>query len=579
MKTLSTLWAILSPTERVEAIGLVGIMLVSVLLEMLGVGIVVPALAFMTGDAASLSSPETGAWIEWLGGSSQMRLVAIGLLAFLALYAFKTVFLLFSAWRQVRFVSRVQADVARRLFTVYLTQPWTFHLQRNSAELVRNISDVPMFAQTGLGLLATLAESMVLFGILGLLVWFEPVGALVVGGLMAGATWILEKTVRQRLVRWGESYQHHSNLVYKLMLEGFNGAKDVKIRGCEKHFVNRFSKHRGAQVLAQGRLLLVNQVPRLWYELLAVAALCALTAILAWQGKSSTAMIPTLGLFAAAAFRMLPSVNRLAYSIQGLRYSTAVINTIADELRLRSGDIPTSPAVRMPFADAISVECVTFRYSGANADSLSGVSLQITPGEAVGIVGGSGAGKSTLVDVILGLLSPTKGHVRVDGTDIDSNLRAWQDAIGYVPQTIYLCDDSLKHNIAFGVPDDRFNETAFRRALRAAQLEDFVASLPERADTIIGERGVRLSGGQRQRIGIARALYHDPTVLVLDEATSALDTETEKSVMEAVDALHGVKTVLIVAHRLSTVANCDRIYRLDHGRIVQTGTFSEVFAK
>jgi ABC-type bacteriocin/lantibiotic exporter with double-glycine peptidase domain len=487
--------------------------------------------------------------------------------------------LLFAAWQQVRFVSRLQADIARRLFTTYLTQPWPFHLQRNSSELVRNISEIPTLALTCIGLLSTLAESMIMVGILGLLLWFEPTGAIVVGSLMAAATWVLERVSRNRLVQWGQSFHHHAKLGYKSMLEGLGGAKDVKMRGCEKLFIDQFSVHRNAQVLMQGRQMLFNQVPRLWYELLAVAALCALTAVMDWQGKSNRAMIPTLGLFAAAAFRMLPSVNRLASAAQNLRFSTAVIDTVASELKLGGENISEDLPRPLAFENTISIDRVTFRYPGAAVDSLSDVSLRIAKGESVGIVGGSGAGKSTLVDVILGLLTPHRGRVLVDGRDISADVRSWQATIGYVPQTIYLCDDTLRRNIAFGIPDDRIDEAAFTRAVHAAQLHAFIATLPQGAETLVGEQGVRLSGGQRQRIGIARALYHDPTVLVLDEATSALDNATESSVMEAVDALHGVKTLIIVAHRLTTVGNCDVIYKLDHGKVVKTGTFAEVFSK
>jgi ABC-type multidrug transport system fused ATPase/permease subunit len=232
--------------------------------------------------------------------------------------------------------------------------------------------------------------------------------------------------------------------------------------------------------------------------------------------------------------------------------------------------------VPMAFRTGISLENVSYRYPTGHADALSDVSLTMPHGSSVGLVGGSGAGKSTLVDIILGLLDPSSGRVTVDGVDIGSNVRGWQDQVGYVPQSIFLCDDTLRRNVAFGIPDGRVDEAAVRRALRAAQLEDFVAALPQGLDTTVGERGMKLSGGQRQRIGIARALYHDPQVLVLDEATSALDTETEKGVMEAVNALHGAKTLIIIAHRLTTVANCDLLYKLENGRVVQSGSFAEV---
>ena len=562
-----------------SAVGLIALMVVSALLEMLSVGIVMPALSLMTNAKPTATTQRFADWLGWLGSIAHERLIFVGLAGIFCIYAFKVVFLLFVAWRQVRFVATVQSDVAKRLFTIYLMQPWTFHLQMNSAELIRNLSEIPILAQMCVGFLGTIAELMVLLGLLGLLLWFEPIGAVAVGCLMGGATWLLERATRNRLTYWGQAYHRHERLCYKRMLEGLNGVKDVKIRGCERLFVEQFSTDRNAQVLMQGRQLFVNQVPRLWFELLAVMALCMLALVMAWQGKTALSMVPSLALFATAAFRMLPSVNRIVSAVQNLRFTTALIDTIASGLRSGSADIPTAPGRSVNFLDAVELQHLSFRYPSATDLALSDISLRIPRGASVGIVGGSGAGKSTLVDVILGLLPPLSGRVIVDGKDIAPDVRAWQAIIGYVPQVIYLCDESLRRNVAFGVPDERFDEAAFQRAIRAAQLDDFISSLPDGANTTIGERGVRLSGGQRQRVGIARALYHDPAVLVLDEATSALDTETEKSVMEAVDALQGDKTLIIVAHRLSTVANCDMIYKLEYGRIAEAGTFAEIFEK
>ena len=320
----------------------------------------------------------------------------------------------------------------------------------------------------------------------------------------------------------------------------------------------------------------MHQVPRLWFELLAVAALLLLTAVMVWQGTPSTKLIPMLGLFATVAFRMLPSVNHISAATQRLRVSEAMLSSLHKELALENEIPPSRSASPLRFHDRIVLENVSFCYQGAHEAALKSISICIPHGTSVGFVGGSGAGKSTLVDVILGLLPPTSGRVTVDGQNIHDSLRGWQNVIGYVSQSIYLCDDTIRRNIAFGVPEKDIDNDAVWRALKSAQLDEFVESLPDRAETFVGERGVRLSGGQRQRIGIARALYHDPEVVVLDEATSALDTETEKGVMAAVDALHGVKTLIIVAHRLTTVSGCDLLYRLDKGRVVQSGTYAEV---
>jgi len=570
MTSLSKLWSILTASEKASAVGLICLMLFSMLLEMLGIGIVVPALAAMSGNVQSARHPAVDQFLARLGNPSEQQLVLGGLAVLLALYTFKAAFLLFVSWRQLNFVAALQNRVSQTLFTTYLTQPWTFHLQRNSAELVRNTNDVNILANTCTVMLGSLAEMLVVMGIMALLLWFEPVGAIAVGCLMVGATLVLDRLTRVRLVRWGELAQHHGLLGWQHMFQGLNGAKDVKVLGCEQEFIDQFVGHRSSYVRFHTRQTFFGQIPRLWYELLAVAALCLLAAVMVWQGKTAQAMIPTLGLFAAAAFRMLPSVNRLAHAMQSLRFSQATIDMIHSELNLPRSE-PETDRAPLPFSGTIELEGVFFRYPSAAADSISGVSLTIPHGSSVGIIGGSGAGKSTLVDMILGLLEPSKGRVTVDGTDIATNMRGWQSRIGYVPQSIYLCDDSLRRNVAFGLPDNKIDDDAVRRALKSAQLEEFISELPNGVNTLVGERGVRLSGGQRQRIGIARALYHDPAVLILDEATSALDTETETGVMEAVEALHGAKTLIIVAHRLSTVAHCDTLYRLERGKVVACG--------
>jgi ABC-type multidrug transport system fused ATPase/permease subunit len=300
----------------------------------------------------------------------------------------------------------------------------------------------------------------------------------------------------------------------------------------------------------------LQALPRLWLELLAVTGLAILVLAMMAQRHSMTTIVQTVSLFAAAAFRLAPAANRMLNSLQSLLYGVAVINALYEEfcLPMRRPAAPKHP--RHAFSREIELADVSYTYPGADAPALDRLSLSIRKGECIGFIGHSGSGKTTLVDVVLGLLTPSTGRVLVDGQDIFDDLRGWQDQVGYVPQSIYLVDSSLRSNVAFGLPDAMIDDAAVARAIRAAQLDEFVASLPDGLDTVVGERGVRISGGQRQRIGIARALYHDPVVVVLDEATSSLDTATERGIMDAVGALRSTKTVIIVAHRLSTVAAC-----------------------
>jgi ABC-type multidrug transport system fused ATPase/permease subunit len=572
-KIISNVWSILTLRQRTAAFVLLGMMLVSMVFEMLGVGLMIPALAAMTLDDAA-PSPMAGKILACLGNPTKERLIVGAFVVLFLIYLLKTCFLLVSVYWQSRFISTLQTSLSRRLFTTYLHQPWSFHLGRNSAELTRTMMEANSFSQLCSTLLMSFSDGLILIGIVALLAFVEPLGTFVAAASLGIAMQLLGAITGKRMQRWGEMRFKLSALVTRHIHQGFGGAKDVKIRGREKYFIDQYDRYARGVAELSVRQIVMGQLPRMWLELVAVTTLCALAGTMLWQGRDSRDMVSSLGLFATAAFRLLPSVNRLALAIQNFQFGATGLVAIQNDLQLSSAFPPASQPIE--FRRLIALEGVVFRFPSAPVPALDGLSIEIPHGTAVGIIGGSGAGKSTAVDVLLGLLEPAEGRVTVDGVDIRDNLRGWQTMVGYVPQSIYLCDESLRENVAFGVPPEEIDEQALERAIRAARLDDFVATLPEGLSTIVGERGVRLSGGQRQRIGIARALYHDPAVLVLDEATSALDTGTESEVMAAVNALHGAKTLVIIAHRLSTVEQCDVVYRLDRGRVVGSGTLAEV---
>lgn len=550
-------------------------MIAGMALETLCTGLVIPAIALLTHQDLSADYPQMQPLLDALGNPAQAELILIVMLGLVGVYLVKNLFLAYLAWRQSRFAYGVQAQLSQRLFTTYLRQPYTFHLQRNSAQLIRNVTgEVSMFTDAIVGSLNLATELMVLFGISCLLLVVEPLGTLITVLVLGGAAWIYHHGTRARIARWGKSRQLHDGLRMQHLQQGLGGAKDVKLLGREGDFLAQYRVHNLQSARVEQYQATVQLLPRLGLELLAVAGLATLAIVMLAQGRMAT-IVPTLGLFAVAAFRLMPAVDRVLHAVQTLRYNAPVVNTLHEELKLAGvepvagrrwhrGQDGTAPA----FQTDIRLGNITYTYPAAATPALTDLTIRVRKGESVGFVGPSGSGKSTLVDVILGLLTPGTGQVAVDGKDIQPNLRAWQDQIGYVPQSIYLTDDTIRRNVAFGLPDDEIDDAQVRRAIRAAQLDEFVAGLPDGLETLVGERGIRLSGGQRQRIGIARALYHDPAVLVLDEATSALDTAAEHGVMQAVAALQGRKTILIVAHRLSTVGGCDRLYRLEQGRIV-----------
>jgi ABC-type multidrug transport system fused ATPase/permease subunit len=578
--TFAMIRSLLTPAEHRSALAIFALMLVGMTLETAGIGLVIPAVALLIQPDIGASSPQLGPILERMGNPSREQLVTGGMAILVAIFIVKATFLAWMTWRQNRFAFGVQANLSNRLFTTYLRQPYTFLLQRNSAQLIRNaITEVNQFtANAILPAMVVLTETLVLIGVATLLLFIEPVGAVLVVLVMVATAWIFQHSTGPRIMRWGVARQYHEGMRIQHLQQGFGGAKDLKLLGRENEFLDRYHAHNLESARVGERQITVLQLPRLWLEPLAVIGLATLVLTMVVQGRDVESIGPALAVFAAAAFRLMPSVNRVLSALQALRYALPVIRLLHAELALGAPAAVRSQGKRSVFEREIRLSNITFTYPTASAPSLTNLSIVVRKGECVGLVGSSGAGKSTLADVILGLLTPGEGEVSVDGHDIQQRLRAWQDQIGYVPQTIYLTDDTLRRNVAFGLAEDQIGEAAVQRALRDAQLEAFVMGLPDGLDTVVGERGVRLSGGQRQRIGIARALYHDPALLMLDEATSALDTATERDVMEAVTALQGRKTIVIVAHRLSSVENCDRLYRLEHGSIAAEGTPEELFA-
>ncbi|HVY06743.1 MAG TPA: ABC transporter ATP-binding protein [Burkholderiales bacterium] len=574
--------SLLTPSQRRGAVILVGLLVVGMMFETLGIGLVIPTLALMTSEDLAQRYPVLHPLVEALGKPSQAELIRMAMLALVGIYLLKNLFLAFLAWWQTRYAYAVQTELSQRLFTGYLRQPYTFHLQRNSAKLIRNVTtEVGMFADAIMSALLVATESLVLLGVATLLLTVEPVGATIVVLVLGGAAWIFYKVTRGRIARWGIARQYHEGLRMQHLQQGLGGAKDVKLLGRERDFIEQYRVHNAGSSRVSRLQATVQQMPRLWIEFLAIVGLATLVITMLYQGRNMAGVVPTLGLFAAAAFRLMPSTNRVLSGIQALRYNSPVIGSLYEELGTIGNhqEAPSSPrhsGSALSLHTELDVIDVKFAYPGAVDHALEGLSIKIVRGETVGLIGASGSGKSTLVDIILGLLTPSEGTVEIDGQDIQTALRSWQDQIGYVPQSIYLTDDTLRRNVAFGLPEGQIDDSAVARAVQAAQLDKFVDGLPARLNTVVGERGIRLSGGQRQRIGIARALYHDPAVLVLDEATSSLDNATEHGVMQAVMALRGSKTVLIVAHRLTTVQQCDRLYRIEDGKVAAEGKPDEV---
>lgn len=581
MMLLRKLWCIIGVTGhglRLVLAGLFGLSIAASLLEMLGIGLFLPLLRTLSaGDF-------TGDWEAWLYRlghfeSRQQFLVALCVIL-VALFTVKNAFLALITFLQNDIVQRHQAIASRLLFGHYLRQPYGNHLSFNSAELLRNITSsvYTVFTNGLLPYLNILLEGVLALAAFTVLMMVEPVGTTIVLGVLGVTGVSFYLLVRNRMADWGRQAESVSERLIRWVHDGFGSIKEIKILHREDFFERGF----GVSVRERGRVLALSStagaLPRLFFEVVSMVALLLLVAVLVIRGAPIEEVTPTLGIFAVAAFRLMPSANRIVAQAANLKYGAAAIDHVFDALMAAA--LPSSGAGSkplQPLQDSLIVRDVTFYYPGRCEPALDNVSLHIARGEMIGLVGASGSGKSTLVDIILGLHAPQQGAVLADGVDIAARVQDWQQSIGYVPQAIYLADESVRRNIAFGVDAPMIDSSRINDAVALAHLDDVLAALPAGLETVVGERGARISGGQRQRIGIARALYRDPDILVFDEATSALDAGSERRINDTLRGLKGRKTSIIIAHRMTAVRHCDRLVFLDNGRVVAEGSFDVLY--
>jgi len=572
---------LLDRREKIQVIGLFFLLLIGSALEMLGVGFVIPFISLVSQPELIQEQPILNRIYLALGSPSSEQFLVIICLIYLLIYVGKNAYVAIMYHLQHRFIFNKQRKVADKLLNGYLGAPYTFHLQRNTAVLIRNLTQEvnQLFMGVLIPLVMLCTEVTVLTGLVLLLIFLQPTATLAVATGLGIASFIFYNIFQKQLSESGKKRQYHSGQVIQQINQGLGGVKETKLLGRENFFLKRHSHHRLELVKSLQFVQTIQQLPRLYFETLAVFGLLGIVLITVLQETATGEILPTVSLFAAAAFRLMPSLNRVMNSVNRIRFGSHALDVIVYEFRVleEEKNLLSKVEVTVPlFKDKLTLDAVSYHYPNSEEQVLDQVSIEICRGTSVGLIGSSGAGKTTLVDVILGLLRPTEGRVLVDGVDIQQGLRGWQSQIGYIPQSIYLCDDTLRGNIAFGIPEPDISEEQVWQAVQSAQLQELVERLPQGLDTVVGERGVRLSGGQRQRVGIARALYHNPQVLVMDEATAALDNETEAGIMEAVEKLSGDKTLIMIAHRLTTVKNCNCLYFMERGKVVDQGTYDEL---
>ncbi len=584
LATLRKALELLTPHEKRRGVLVLCIVTLMAALEVAGVASVMPFLSVVGNPAVVETNSVLASLYDGLGFQSREAfLMALGAAAF-GMVLFSGLFRVFAYYVLNRFIEMRRHSVGERLLETYLRQPYAFFLDRHSGDMAKSIlSEVDQLVanvfRPGIQAAAYLVVGM---GMVLLLVLVDPWLALGVAVVIGGLYALIFGLVRGFLGRIGVDRAQANRERFTTASEALGGIKAVKLLGREHAYLSRYrpASIRFARHVATSQTF--SQTPKFLIEAVGVGGVLALAVVLMATREGVGEILPILGLYAFAGYKLLPAIHQTYSGMAQLRFGGAAVDDIHEDLHQRSAlaEIQRRPPERLAPQRDIRLESVSFTYPGSQVPALQDIDLSVPVGASIGLVGTTGAGKTTLVDILLGLLRPGEGSLSVDGVPVsDDNLRAWQQTVGYVPQEIFLGDATIAENIAFGVPWDEIDRDAVERSARMAQVHGFVTEeLPDGYWTRVGERGVRLSGGQRQRLGIARALYHDPEVLVFDEATSALDSATEGAVMEAVRNLHHRKTIILIAHRLSTLEGCDRIYVLEDGRVQGSGTYQELLA-
>lgn len=549
------------------------IILIGTGLELVGVTAILPFINIVMKPWNIESMKYWGTIYSFLGMKSPAQFIIVFAIALIIIYIVKNIYIAVMYELQYRFVYNNQRRLATRILGAYMREPYLFHLEHNSAELMRNVNtDTDMLFKAVFGTLQFLTETCVCIVLVIYLLFLDKTITVGVALLVMIFGLVFFKIYKKKLAITAQESRIYQSGMTKWLQQSFGGVKEIKVMGREEYFLGQYDQNYRGYADNMHVYMFMQVLPRPIMEALCVSALLSVVALKLANGVDSQYFVSTLSVFAIAAFRLLPSFNRITGNLSIIMFNKVSVDAVYHDLKeideiVSAHEEQTEDRKELRLKEAIRIKHLMFRYPNVEQYVLNDVSLDIPKNKSIAFIGPSGAGKTTLADIILGVLTPESGSVMADGVDIFKNLELWHKTIGYIPQVIYLMDDTIRNNIVFGIPENEIDENRIISVLREAQLETFVMSLESGLDTIIGERGVRLSGGQRQRIGIARALYTNPEVLVLDEATSALDNDTEKAVMEAIDHLANSKTLIIIAHRLTTIQNCDLVYEIKNNQI------------
>lgn len=580
MKIYKKLIVLLDRQQKKKMVLLVFLMLVGAVLETLGVSMILPVMNVVLEDNAVEKHVYLQVICDIFRIDNTRDLLIFVMVALVFIFALKNLFLFVQQKIQLRFVYTNQFATSRRMMINFMKRPYEYYLNADTSVIQRSItSDVNNMYGLILSLLQLVSEAIVFICLAVVSLVADVWMSITVCLLLVVVLLVVKCILKPIMKRAGEENQDYYSGLYKWIDQSVMGIKEIKIANKESYFINEYSKCGAGYVGAVQRYNLFNATPRLLIETVAIAGMALYMMIQLLRGTQVTDIMPQLTLLAMAAMRLIPCANRINNHLTSISYFEpffmGVSDNLQEEIRDESIDYNEETyrkkidAEKLPIKKEIVLKDITYRYPNSDVKIFDHADMVIPIGNAVGIVGTSGAGKTTIVDIMLGLLQIETGSILADGAEVREHYASWLKNIGYIPQTIFMIDSTIRKNVAFGVPEEDIDDRKVWEALREAQLDEFVKGLPAGLDTSIGERGIRLSGGQRQRIGIARALFEDPEVLVLDEATSALDNETEAAIMDSINRLHGRKTLIIIAHRLQTIEKCDMVYRVENGKAVR----------
>lgn len=575
MSIAKKMWYIFDRKQKTQFFRLMFMVLIGTSLETLGVTAIVPFINAIMNPNKILGNEYVKMVYDMLSLTKVEHFIIVLAVGLIGVYFLKNLFLIIMYYVQFKFVHNNQVKLSNRLMLCYLNQPYAYHLQHNSAALQTKVNaDVENFFTTVLQLINVITDGCVCLALFVVLFITDKSITMGVVGIVIIFVLTFYRWFKVKMEKMGVQRRVYARKSIQALHQAFGGIKEIKVMGEEKFFARQFNFNHSLMVDARRQVNTYSMMPKPIMETLCIAGLMMVVSLKIYRGVDMDYFISTLAVFALAVIRILPSSSRLTSNLSNLLYGKASVDAIYDDIKEievleeDSEDEVEKITEDISFERNMEARDVCFAYENSDKNVLEGASLVLPKNKMVAFVGASGAGKTTLADIILGILQFQSGDMLVDGVSVKYKMPAWQKKLGYIPQTIYIIDDTIRRNVAFATKDEDIDDAMVWKALEDAQLKEFVESLEEGLDTVIGERGARISGGQRQRIGIARALYRDPDVLVLDEATSALDNETEKAIMDSIEALSGKKTMLIIAHRLTTIQNCDYVYRIEDGKAI-----------